>query len=110
MYYSIDKLYEKGGNFLAIKSIGSGVNRRKQNYAPWWARNIKSVNVFLSCVLIMIMLAFTYVSGMSYALFMAGRQWFINLMKNGQIWTEPKQLGLTWHHVFDWHYVLPTIE
>lgn len=58
----------------------------------------------------MIMLAFTYVSGMSYALFMAGRQWFINLMRNEQIWTEPKQLGLTWHHVFDWHYVLPTIE
>jgi hypothetical protein len=28
---------------MGIKSIGHGLNRRRQNNAPWWARNIKAV-------------------------------------------------------------------
>lgn len=95
---------------MAIKSIGSGVNRRRQNYAPWWARNIQSVNIFLGLILIMVMAGYTYVSGMAYVVIKATKHWLINLMRDGQIWTEPKQLGLTWHHVFDWHHVLITNE
>lgn len=95
---------------MAVKNIGSGINQRRQNYAPWWTRNIKSVNFFLGMILIVVMLAFFYVSGMIYVLFKAGKQWLVNLMKYGQVWTDPKQLGLTWNHVFDWHYLLPKNE
>lgn len=45
---------------MGIKSIGHGLNRRRQNNAPWWARDIKAVVGFLGLVSVITPAFFSY--------------------------------------------------
>ena len=53
---------------MGIKSIGHGLNRRQQNNAPWWARNIKAVVEFLGLISVITLAFFSYATWLVYLL------------------------------------------
>ena len=95
---------------MAIKSIGSGINRRKQNFAPWWVRNIGIVNFYMLINLVLVTLIYSYVSGVVYTVGHAANIWFKGLVQYGHFFVDPEKLGLTWQQVFNYHYMWPTKE
>ena len=92
---------------MSIKSIGQGLNRRRQNNAPWWARNIKAVVGFLGLVSAIILAFFSYATWLAYLLLQGLKLWFKGLVQHGQAFQDPTNLGLTWSRVLDWTKVWP---
>ncbi|WP_229105107.1 type IV secretory system conjugative DNA transfer family protein [Lactiplantibacillus plantarum] len=87
---------------MGIKSIGHGLNRRRQNNAPWWARNIKAVVGFLGLVSAITLAFFSYATWLVYLLLQGLKLWFKGLIQHGQAFQYPTHLGLTWSRVLDW--------
>ncbi|QHM32521.1 hypothetical protein C7M34_03187 (plasmid) [Lactiplantibacillus plantarum] len=74
---------------MGIKSIGQGLNRRRQNNAPWWARNIKAVVGFLGLVSAVTLAFFSYaVDCKSYNMILNTRQILRILVPNFSIGTN----------------------
>ncbi|WP_419398333.1 VirD4-like conjugal transfer protein, CD1115 family [Lactiplantibacillus plantarum] len=92
---------------MGIKSIGHGLNRRRQNNAPWWARNIKAVVGFLGLVSAITLAFFSYATWLIYLLLQSLKLWFKGLIQHGQAFQDPTHLGLTWSRVLDWTKAWP---
>jgi len=92
---------------MGIKSIGHGLNRRRQNNAPWWARNIKAVVGFLGLVSAITLAFFSYATWLVYLLLQGLKLWFKGLIQHGQAFQDPTHLGLTWSRVLDWTKAWP---
>ncbi|MBP5840789.1 type IV secretory system conjugative DNA transfer family protein [Lactiplantibacillus plantarum] len=92
---------------MGIKSIGHGLNRRRQNNAPWWARNIKAVVGFLGLVSAITLAFFSYATWLVYLLLQSLKLWFKGLIQHGQAFQDPTHLGLTWSRVLDWTKAWP---
>ncbi|WP_460036409.1 VirD4-like conjugal transfer protein, CD1115 family [Lactiplantibacillus plantarum] len=92
---------------MGIKSIGHGLNRRRQNNAPWWARNIKAVVGFLGLVSAITLAFFSYATWLAYLLLQGLKLWFKGLVQHGQAFQDPTHLGLTWSRVLDWTKAWP---
>ncbi|RWZ42805.1 VirD4-like conjugal transfer protein, CD1115 family [Lactiplantibacillus plantarum] len=92
---------------MGIKSIGHGLNRRRQNNAPWWARNIKAVVGFLGLVSAITLAFFSYATWLAYLLLQGLKLWFKGLIQHGQAFQDPTHLGLTWSRVLDWTKAWP---
>lgn len=92
---------------MGIKSIGQGLNRRRQNNAPWWARNIKAVVGFLGLVSAVTLAFFSYATWLAYLLLQGLKLWFKGLVQHGQAFQDPTNLGLTWSRVLDWTKAWP---
>lgn len=92
---------------MGIKSIGHGLNRRRQNNAPWWARNIKAVVGFLGLVSAITLAFFSYATWLIYLLLQSLKLWFKGLIQHGQAFQDPTHLGLTWSRVLDWTEAWP---
>ena len=92
---------------MGIKSIGQGLNRRRQNNAPWWARNIKAVVGFQGLVSAVTLAFFSYATWLAYLLLQGLKLWFKGLVQHGQAFQDPTNLGLTWSRVLDWTKAWP---
>ncbi|MCW6101632.1 VirD4-like conjugal transfer protein, CD1115 family [Lactiplantibacillus plantarum] len=92
---------------MGIKSIGHGLNRRRQNNAPWWAHNIKAVVGFLGLVSAITLAFFSYATWLIYLLLQSLKLWFKGLIQHGQAFQDPTHLGLTWSRVLDWTKAWP---
>ncbi|WP_072540107.1 P-loop NTPase family protein [Lactiplantibacillus plantarum] len=92
---------------MGIKSIGHGLNRRRQNNAPWWARDIKAVVGFLGLVSVITLAFFSYATWLVYLLLQGLKLWFKGLIQHSQVFQEPTHLGLTWSRVLDWTKAWP---
>lgn len=92
---------------MGSKSIGHGLNRRRQNNAPWWARNIKAVVGFLGLVSAITLAFFSYATWLIYLLLQSLKLWFKGLIQHGQAFQDPTHLGLTWSRVLDWTKAWP---
>ena len=87
--------------------MGNGVNRRRQNNAPWWGRNIKSVITFLTILTIGTLGFFSYAAWLTYILVNAFKLWFKGLIQSGTPWQEPAKLGLTMNSLTNWSAIWP---